>query len=86
MLTLASLFLETKVVDSKEFSRPLIVKHHFLTIRHLAKLGTDSFSLVSFGTKVSDSKEFCKKSILHELLIELQHCVHHHSLQYQVDS
>ena len=28
----------------------------------LAKLGTDGFSLVLFGTKVSDSKEFCKKS------------------------
>ena len=25
-------------------------------------LGTDGFSLASFGTKVSDSKEFCKKS------------------------
>jgi len=33
------------------------------SIRVLAKLGTDGFSLVLFGTKVSDSKEFCKMSI-----------------------
>ena len=35
----------------------------WLLIRVLAKLGTDGFSLVIFGTKVSDSKEFCKKLI-----------------------
>jgi hypothetical protein len=29
----------------------------------LAKLGTDGFSLVLFGTKVADSNEFCKKFI-----------------------
>ncbi len=39
-----------------------MLKFCLLCSKLLAKLGTDGFSLVLFGTKVSDSKEFCKKS------------------------
>ena len=44
------------------FFPPSIDDYVELLNRHLAKLGSDGFSLVSFRTKVSDSKEFYKKS------------------------
>ncbi len=52
----------TSIVNNSN-NTPNILYATVRSIKLLAKLGTDGFSLVLFGTKVSDSKEFCKKSI-----------------------
>ncbi len=46
----------------------------YVKTKLLAKLGTDGFSLVLFGTKVSNSKEFCKKSTIENYIIN-SNCV-----------